>query len=409
MKKYFPLLLIMFCIPSLGMASDGKGIFIGPVPVEFVFFGFILLGVAVFHNNTLSVALSGLVVIVLYKLFFTDFNILSHLLHEEETLLNLSGLLLGFAVLSWQFDQSKLPDKMPHYLPDDWKGGFVLLLIVFILSAFLDNIAGAMIGGTIAFKVYKGKVHIGFLAAIVAASNAGGAGSVLGATTTTMMWIAGAPAHIFLKAYIGSVVAFIFFGIIASIQQDKFQRIEKDSPLGMKIDYSRLIIVGLMLVGAVMANIFYDMPALGLWIAIAIGALLRKTDWKQVQNAIPGTLFLLALVFTASMMPVKYLPSPSGESSFVLGLVSAVFDNIPLIELTLKQDGYDWGILGFAVGFGGSILWFGSSAGVALCNSFPEARSVYNWARYGWHIGVAYVLGFLIMIWLSGWQPIYLK
>ena len=54
----------------------------------------------------------------------------------------------------------------------------VLLVMVAVLSTFLDNIAAAMIGGAMAHVVYKRKVHIGYLAAIVAASNAGGAGSV---------------------------------------------------------------------------------------------------------------------------------------------------------------------------------------------------------------------------------------
>ena len=54
-------------------------------------------------------------------------------------------------------------------MPDDWKGGFLLLVIVFVLSSFLDNIAAALIGGTMAAGVFRKKVHIGYLAAIVAA------------------------------------------------------------------------------------------------------------------------------------------------------------------------------------------------------------------------------------------------
>ena len=58
----------------------------------------------------------------------------------------------------------------------------VLLVIVFVLSSFLDNIAAALIGGTVAATVFRHKVHIGYIAALVAASNAGGSGSVLGAS-----------------------------------------------------------------------------------------------------------------------------------------------------------------------------------------------------------------------------------
>ena len=85
--------------------------------------------------------------------------------------------------------------------------------------------------------------------------------------------------------------------------------------------------------------------------------------------------------------------------------MSAVFDNIPLTALALKQGGYDWGYLAYAVGFGGSMIWFGSSAGVALANMYPEAKSVGHWLRHGWHVAIAYVIGFFVMLTLIGWHP----
>ena len=98
------------------------------------------------------------------------------------------------------------------------------------------------------------------------------------------------------------------------------------------------------------------------------------------------------------MMPVEKLPAASWQTALGLGFVSAVFDNIPLTALALKQGGYDWGFLAYAVGFGGSMIWFGSSAGVALSNMYPEARSVGQWLRHGWHVAVAYVVGFFVML-----------
>ena len=92
-------------------------------------------------------------------------------------------------------------------------------------------------------------------------------------------------------------------------------------------------------------------------------------------------------------------------SALSLGFVSAVFDNIPLTALALKQGGYDWGFLAYAVGFGGSMIWFGSSAGVALSNMYPEAKSVGNWLRHGWHVTLAYVVGFAVLYFTLGWQP----
>jgi hypothetical protein len=82
-----------------------------------------------------------------------------------------------------------------------------------------------------------------------------------------------------------------------------------------------------------------------------------------------------------------------------------VFDNIPLTALALHQGGYDWGFLAFAVGFGGSMMWFGSSAGVALCNMYPQGRSVGAWIKGGWHVAVGYCLGFAALMLLLGWSP----
>ena len=105
------------------------------------------------------------------------------------------------------------------------------------------------------------------------------------------------------------------------------------------------------------------------------------------------------------MMPVEHLPSPSWQTALGLGFLSSVFDNIPLTALALKQGGYDWGFLAYAVGFGGSMIWFGSSSGVAISNMYPEARSVGKWLRHGWSIPIAYVVGFFVMLFAWQWHP----
>jgi Na+/H+ antiporter NhaD/arsenite permease-like protein len=324
---------------------------------------------------------------------------------EWGIILNLLGLLLGFALLSKIFEESGVPDVLPNYLPDDWKGPFLLLVFVMVLSSFLDNIAAALIGGAIAMVVFKNRVHIGFVVAIVAASNAGGAGSVVGDTTTTMMWIDGVRPLNVLHAFVAAGAALLFFGWFASHQQDKYQRIRKDATPGARVDRMRLFIVALILIGAIISNFLYDMPALGVWIAIVISSLLRPIPWKEVRGAIKGTIFLLCLVISASLMPVEDLPKASWMTAFGLGFLSSVFDNIPLTKLCLDQGHFDWGMLAYAVGFGGSMIWFGSSAGVAITNKFPEARNVGKWIRYGWHVTVAYIIGFFVLLFVMGWEP----
>ncbi len=406
--------LSVFLLIPLSTFAAGAGPVpsIGPVRVEFILFALTLVCVAVFHKYTMQVALTGLVVILAFKFIFdSGFNLPEHILGTPEregewrTLLNLLGLLFGFAILAKHFQESRVPDILPNYLPNGWTGGLVLLLIVMVISSFLDNIAAAMIGGTMAMVLYKGKVHLGFLAAIVAASNAGGAGSVVGDTTTTLMWIDGVnPVWVF-HAFVGSIAAFLIFGIVAARQQHKFQVINANNEPGIKVDKGKLFIVFMILVCAILSNWLLDFPAVGVWIAILIGATFRKTPWHEMKNAWRGTVFLMSLVTIASLMPVDELPKASWFSSFSLGFVSAVFDNIPLTKLCLEQGGYDWGILSFAVGFGGSMIWFGSSAGVALSNMYPEAKNTFNYLKKGWHVTVAYIVGFFIMLGIAGWNP----
>jgi hypothetical protein len=141
------------------------------------------------------------------------------------------------------------------------------------------------------------------------------------------------------------------------------------------------------------------------WMALLVSSMVRRPDLSLVPAAARGSLFLLALVVCASLMPVERLPEPAWHSAFGLGLVSSVFDNIPLTALALEQGGYDWGILAFSVGFGGSMVWFGSSAGVGLSNLFPECRSALGWVRASWHVSLAYVLGFIAVMLVNGWHP----
>jgi len=393
------------------------------IPIDFVLFGLTLLGIALFHRHTLIIAIAGLVVITVYKLVFTGFKngagfagLGLHFAHEFSLLANLFLLLTGFALLSRHFEDSAIPDAMPALLPDDWKGGVVLLAIVFVLSSFLDNIAAAIIGGTVAGRVFRGKVHVGYLAAIVAASNAGGSGSVVGDTTTTMMWVSGVSPLSVLEAYVAAIVAFVIFAVPASLQQERHSPLAKHARRGVAIDWIRVFIVVAILIVALLVNVVTNLhfpellgrvPILGLsvWAVLFATAPLRRPDWKVLPEAFKGTIFLLALVTAASMMPVEELPAASWRTTLGLGFVSAVFDNIPLTALALKQGGYDWGYLAYAVGFGGSMIWFGSSAGVALSNQYSEAKSVGLWLRHGWHVAIAYVVGFFVMLLLLGWHP----
>ena len=416
------LLSALLLLPVSAFAADSVPT-VGGIPIDFILFGLTLLGVALFHHATLYVALTGLATITLYKIMFTGFKtgagvmgFASHLGHEWVVLTNLFCLLTGFALLARHFEKSHVPVILPKFLPDDWKGGFLMLVMVFVLSSFLDNIAAALIGGAMAHQLFKAKEHIGYLAAIVAASNAGGSGSVVGDTTTTMMWIDGISPLIVLDAYVAAVVALVIVAYFAAKQQHAYSPIIKNAHEHTQVDWGRIFIVALMLVFAVGTNVTVNIkfteladhfPFIGVavWVAIILTIPVRRHDWELMPETIKGSIFLLSLVLCASMMPVEQLPPASWVSALALGFISAVFDNIPLTALALRQGGYDWGVLAYAVGFGGSMLWFGSSAGVALSNMYPEARSAVQWVKHGWHVPVGYVAGFAVIMLVLGWHP----
>lgn len=51
------------------------------------------------------------------------------------------------------------------------------------------------------------------------------------------------------------------------------------------------------------------------------------------------------------------------------------------------------------------MIWFGSSAGVAISNLYARAKSVPNWVKGGWRVIVAYIIGFTFLMLIEGWQP----
>jgi Na+/H+ antiporter NhaD/arsenite permease-like protein len=403
--------------------APDPGAYDSAVVTDFLLFGATLAAVAIFHRHTLAAALIGLGAIIIKKLLGEGFaegaglsGLLAHFAYEWVLLANLFLLLVGFALLARQFEASRLPDWMPAALPDDWTGGLVLLVLVFVVSSFLDNIAAALIGATVAKHVFKDRVRVGYLAAIVAAANAGGAGSVIGDTTTTMLWIGGVSPLSVFTAYVAATCALFVAGIPASLAQHRYAPIVKDPPRDLRISFRHVAVVIVVLGAAIAANvgahwlnshILDEIPLIGLAVAAALilTSPIARPDWSIIPGAARSAIFLLALVSAASLMPVKSLPAPSWETTFGLGFVSAVFDNIPLTALAMKQGNYDWGMLAYAVGFGGSMIWFGSSAGVAVAGLMREARSVGRWVKEGWYVAIAYVAGFFLMLALLGWNP----
>ena len=132
----------LFLVPMLAWGAPVEPPAVVGIPIDFILFALTLAGVALFHRHTLAIAVAGLAVISLFKIALSPFaegpglaGWISHFGREWVLLANLFGLLLGFALLSKHFEASNVPARLPHYLPDDWKGGLVLLVMIFVLSS----------------------------------------------------------------------------------------------------------------------------------------------------------------------------------------------------------------------------------------------------------------------------------
>jgi hypothetical protein len=231
-----------------------------------------------------------------------------------------------------------------------------------------------------------------------------------------MIWLDGVSARALAPAFLGAAVALLVFGTVAALQQARFGAMVEEAPHRPPIDKVRLGIVAATITALALTNVVASrmlgsradaLPLLGgsMCAVLAVGALVRPINWSTARHAARGALFLVALVVSASLLPVEALPRPSVATTVGLGFVSAVFDNIPLTKVALVQGGYDWPVLAYSVGFGGSMVWFGSSAGVAVAEVLPVVRSVGTWVRHGWHIPLAFLAGHAVMRLVLGWNP----
>jgi hypothetical protein len=336
--------------------------------------------------------------------------------HEWVILANLFGLLMGIALLSKHFEDSHVPAALPKILPDDWNGGCMLLVMVFVLSSFLDNIAAALIGGTMASGVFRGKCTSGIWPRSCGVECRRLGKRRRGYHHDDDVDRGREPISV-LEAFVAAGVALCISGVVRAKQQQAYSahhqgRAARACASTGRGSGSSASSSWWRSSANVVANLRFPelldrIPVIGLavWAAILVSVPLRKPDWSLLPATLKGTIFLLSLVAAASMMPVEKLPAASWQTALGLGFLSAVFDNIPLTALALHQGGYDWGFLAYAVGFGGSMIWFGSSAGVALSNNFPEAKNALLWLRHGWHVALAYVVGFAVMLAVLGWKP----
>ena len=365
------------------------------VPEFMAFFG-VLLGLMMFHHHKMYVVLAGFSAL---SAFYLNKHGLggygAHFGHHEEyhLLYNLALLLPGFGLVAHYFEKSGFDARLSKYITKDSH----LLWAVFVLSIGLDNIAAALIGAVLLKARYGQNVPFILQVAVVGSSNDGGTGSFTGDTTTVMLFIAGVSILTLSHAFVAAIpvqLALVWWASKHGVDPLPSKRGEA-TPVNWSLFLPLLAIPGLAI-----GNIAFDQPGLGLWVGLLLGMIAGrvKMDWHAFKEALPNTYFLVLLVATAGLLPLEALKPllskmESNSVAILLGILSPWFDNIPLTAIAIKIGGFDYGLLAFCVGFAGTAMWFGSSAGVALGLKFPEFYNTKNWTKPFFAIMAIYAFG----------------
>ncbi len=276
-------------------------------------------------------------------------------------------------------------------------------VITFFLSPLADNLTSALLMATVAEKVSGGdrRFIIPAFVNIVVAANAGGAWSPFGDITTLMVWTAGkVPTLEFSALILPSLVNWLipatimFFFIPKGVPEGSTESIP------MKEGAGAIIFLGVLTVAtAVSFHQFLHLPPflgmmLGLSFLMFLAYFLKIRDQysglpaeerfdilKKVQNVEFDTLLFFFGVITAvgALQYLGYLALLSQTmyggmgytgGNILVGLLSALLDNIPVMFAVLKMDpsmGLDqWLLVTLTAGVGGSLLSVGSAAGVAV-------------------------------------------
>ena len=288
---------------------------------------------------------------------------------------------------------------------------WIFSILAFILSAIIDNLTATIVLITILQKVIQDRnTRLWFAGLIIVAANAGGAWSPIGDVTTTMLWIGKkvTTPELIKYLFIPSVVCMVVPTLIASrykafrgtINNKEVSEIKK-SPFGSRMLYLGL---GSILFVPFFKQITHLPPYVGMMLSLAVVAAfaelyssakfsLSNIDETADDHAIhspvhaaltkielPSILFFLGilmavgaleslgLLFNFAGQLTQAIPNMDIVVS-LFGVISAVIDNVPLVAASMGMfsqgpDDPIWHAIAYAAGTGGSMLVFGSAAGV---------------------------------------------
>jgi Na+/H+ antiporter NhaD/arsenite permease-like protein len=306
--------------------------------------------------------------------------------------------------------RSRLAHSGLSYRPLFWLTGW----LAFFISPVADNLTTALVMCTVVIAVGTAAPRFVVLSCIniVVAANAGGAFSPFGDITTLMVWQKGiVEFHQFFALFLPSIVNFVVPAAIMHAAVPRGRPATTGEVVGMKVGARWVIVLfGFTIATTVCGHVFLHLPpALGMM--TGLGYLMLYDYWLQhrgrqgpgdytfhVFHRMAGVEWDTLLFFYGVMMCVGalgqlgYLAVSSHllygvlgptTANVLIGLTSAILDNIPLMFAVLtvqpEMSHGQWLLITLTAGVGGSLLSIGSAAGVAIMG---QARGTYTFAAH---------------------------
>lgn len=314
-----------------------------------------------------------------------------------------------------------------------WLTGF----LAFFISPVADNLTTALILSTVLITIEKTRKDFLVPGAIniVVAANAGGAWSPFGDITTLMAWTAGKGQftdflYLFPSAFLGFIVtSFLLSRFVPNIVPD-FDATKEEKPK-MHEGAKAVMFLGVLTIAcAVLSHQVLNLPAMwGMMFGLALLKVysysLNKKYGKdhfnifesmsKIENntlmfffGILAAVGVLYFVGWLGLAAVVYHPDVLGPTwaNIGVGFLSAIVDNVPVMSAILKANpemGVDqWMLVTMTAGVGGSLISFGSAAGVGVMGKMHGIYTFSSHMKYAWTILVGYIIS--ITVWYVQYQ-----
>jgi Na+/H+ antiporter NhaD/arsenite permease-like protein len=350
------------------------------------------------HSQSLDHAKLSLEYLVegqLHKLVAETAGILFFLLGAM-TIVELVDAFEGFKLVT---DRIRATNKVKLL----WIIGFV----TFFMSSVLDNLTTTIVMISLLRKLVKCReTRLLYVGVVVIAANAGGAWTVIGDVTTTMLWIKGkiSTIEVMIRLVIPSLVCLIApLAILSFFMKGNVERPEVNEDVMEKeitsTQQNLMLTMGLLgLLSVPIYKMYTHLPPfMGMMGALSVvwivSELIRRhidheytrstTHIMEILKRVDSSaiLFFLGILLAVGSLSSTGLLSLAANQldqlvgnqtivAVLIGLLSAVVDNVPLVAAGIEMyefpiDHRFWHMLAFCAGTGGSCLIIGSAAGVA--------------------------------------------